>query len=89
MPCTPFSFPGGSGFVCSRGSRRQHCRFCVALTGNVFLCDWKLTGEKAGKTCDAPMCARCATEVAKDKHLCPPHKRAWDAHPRNPAAKPG
>ena len=90
MGCTPFSFPGGGGYVCSRGPKRTTvCKFCnEPIRGAVLLCDWKLTGTKAGKTCDAPMCRRCAAAVGADKDLCPPHKRVWDADPRNPARKP-
>lgn len=78
----------GGGFVCSRGrQRRQACAACGSNA--TLLCDWKLTGEKAGKTCDAPMCRRCARLVGPDKHLCPPHARLWDQHPRNPARRAG
>jgi hypothetical protein len=47
-------------------------------------CDWKLTGRKKAKTCDRWLCAGCATSVGENKDLCPPHARAWDAHPANP-----
>jgi hypothetical protein len=40
---------------------------CMAIS--TFLCDWPVEGG----TCDAPLCAEHATEVGKDRHLCPVH----------------
>lgn len=77
MPCTPIDFGNGvTGIVCTRGSRAR-CGEC----GNhaPYLCDWKLKGKKAGKTCDRKLCGSCATSPAKDKHLCPAHSRMWEA----------
>jgi hypothetical protein len=71
------------GIVCSRGRRRPPCSECGRLA--TLLCDWKFTGRKAGKTCDAKLCAKCASEPAAGKHLCPPHARRWAQDPRNPA----
>ena len=91
MTCQAIDLPGlGRIIVCGgRGARRPACKFCgEPIAGNPILCDWKLTGTKAGRTCDARMCRRCAAAVGEDKDLCPPHKRAWDKDPRNPANKP-
>lgn len=89
MACRTINLPGGGTMIVC-GERRREPRTCKAcgepIAGAVLLCDWKLTGAAAGRTCDAPLCARCATAVAEDKHLCPPHARAWAKHPRNPAA---
>lgn len=52
-----------------------------------MLCDWKLAGAKAGKTCDRFMCLGCAVKVGEDKHLCEPHGKLWDKHPANPRNK--
>jgi hypothetical protein len=52
------------------------------------LCDWKLRGREAGKTCDAKLCRACAVTVGEDKHLCPPHGRVWDRHPASPKNRP-
>jgi len=81
MPCDPFvvTLPDGStvkGFVCSRG-QKQPPR-CKCGRKAPLLCDQPLTGPKTGKTCDRPLCERCATEVGPDRHLCPAHARAHD-----------
>lgn len=85
MPCTPIRVDSSAGpivgIVCTRG-RGKRCVNCGAATDRV--CDWKLTGPKAGKTCDRPVCAKCSTRPAADKDLCPAHARAWAAHPKNP-----
>jgi hypothetical protein len=75
MPCTPFRSQDGriSGFVCSRGRRSKSCKCGRPST---LLCDQPLTGKKEGKTCDAPICRGCATEIGPDRHLCPVHARA-------------
>jgi hypothetical protein len=46
---------------------------CRGISG--FLCDWE-TGP--GTTCDRPLCTDHATEVGRNRHLCPEHaaKRA-------------
>ena len=64
MTCRPFRSSDGkiSGFVCSRGERQRVCSVCKARPG-VLLCDYPLTGKHQGKTCDRPLCARCATNV--------------------------
>ncbi len=59
--------------ICSHGRRAPKCRFCDRTSAK--LCDFLLIGSKAGKTCDAPLCDRCATSVGPDRDLCPPHAR--------------
>lgn len=92
MPCERFaaSFPDGRpvvGIVCTGRTRRKRCAECGESAP--YLCDWKLTGPKAGKTCDRPVCARCATvpvldgAPAPDRHLCRPHADRWARHPKN------
>lgn len=89
MACRSIPIPGGQLIVCGgRRERVTRCKFCGEPTGPTILCDWKLTGPKAGQTCDAPMCRRCAAAVGEDRDLCPPHKRLWDKHPKNPARTP-
>lgn len=77
MPCHPFRSDDGkvSGFVCTRGASSR-CASCGRAASK--LCDWKLAGEKAGKTCDRPLCANCARSPAPGKDLCPAHWRAWE-----------
>lgn len=47
-----------TGFLCSRGERRQLCSSCKRSTATK-LCDFRLAN---GKTCDRPLCAACAVE---------------------------
>lgn len=82
MTCELWKGKDGAVFIaCSRGQRRKRCKFCNDPNASK-LCDYPLRGSKAGKTCDAPMCARCAAPQ-NAKHLdgdsvdfCPPHARA-------------
>jgi hypothetical protein len=63
--------------LCSR-SRRQTCKFCH--NGSVTkLCDFPVA---KGKTCDAGMCASCATNIAHEVDYCPTHR-----HQKPPAAQ--
>lgn len=88
MPCETVDLGNGiRGIVCSRG-RRKRCSECGRL-GAGYLCDWKLRGKKKGKTCDRPLCDRCATEVAPDRHLCRAHNERWKRHPKNPNRETG
>lgn len=87
MPCEPIraQLQDGTpivGVVCTRGVRAKRCVNCGKAADR--LCDWKLTGPKAGKTCDRPVCRSCTTRPAPDKDLCPAHARAWASHPTNP-----
>lgn len=58
MPCEPFiTRDGASGFICSRGSRsRAKCSVDGCTKPSTKLCDFPLTGKKAGKTCDRKLC---------------------------------
>lgn len=47
---------------------------CRCGASSDFLCDYPV-GD--GKTCDASLCASCASEVAPDLHYCPSHKALW------------
>lgn len=69
MPCVPFQHQGMTGIVCLKGPRAQAkvCAYCRAPATR--LCDH----PKGKKTCDRPMCARCATEVDVDLHQCREH----------------
>ena len=80
MTCRPFQVKDangnvvGGGFVCSRGERKQQCKFCAHRPA-AKLCDRPLEGAKAGKTCSAAMCVECAISIGPDLDLCPPHGR--------------
>ena len=67
--------------VCSRSSPRKRCAQCGAPATK--LCDFPLAGAKAGRTCDKPLCAKCATEV--DVTALPErHQLEFDARHPNP-----
>ncbi len=71
MPCKWINLPGGGVAHINMGrSRPKHCKFCTHGKGTL-LCDFPVG---AGKTCDAPMCTRCATKIAFDIDYCPNHK---------------
>lgn len=74
MHCAHVKLPGGVTAIVCTSDRRQvkHCTACDKVAP--FLCDWK-TGDH--KTCDLPICAIHAEEVAADKHLCPTHSKAY------------
>jgi hypothetical protein len=75
--------PQGGAIVCTgRGGKR--CSECRARA--TFECDWKMP---LGGTCDAYLCSAHATSPAPNKHLCPKHAKAWEAHPRRQLALPG
>lgn len=41
---------------------------CMGIS--TILCDYQL---EDGRTCDAPLCASHATEIGRNRHLCPTH----------------
>jgi hypothetical protein len=57
-------------FICTRG-RVRRCTFCNNQAISKA-CDFP-TGPR-GKTCDAEMCAKCATPIAHEVDQCPRHK---------------
>lgn len=69
MPCDNVQFGDTSAIVCSRNGRApQRCVICNALAGK--LCDGP-SKDARRKTCDAPICSRCATHSKPDHDLCP------------------
>lgn len=74
MGCEPFDLGGGmTGFICSRGGRRSKCQKPNCDGTTTALCDFPLSGAKAGKTCSRRMCARHQTKVGPDLDHCPTH----------------
>ncbi len=71
MACHPL--PGG-GFVCTGHSRRRS-KPCACGAPSTRLCDFPLKGKKTGKTCDAPICDRCAAAFGDEIDYCPPHAK--------------
>lgn len=69
MPCEI----RGNAFICSRTSRAKPCAVCGRPGGK--LCDFPLTGEKAGKTCDRSLCSKCAVHTGHEIDYCPTHAR--------------
>ena len=72
MPCIPFTIGDGFGVICTRGRRGPPppCKFCPTqpkATPSTLLCD----GDRDGRSCDKPICARHATHVGPDVDLCP------------------
>jgi len=73
--CERVPLPDGTSFiVCGMRSNR---RYCACGRKAEILCDWKVEGKKSG-TCDKPICAQHAKQVAPGKHLCPEHQRQWE-----------
>jgi len=64
---------GGYAIVCTRGRRPITCSVCGKRGDK--LCDFPLTGVKAGKTCDRGLCQKCAVHVEPDIDYCPAHAR--------------
>ena len=74
MPCEVVTMPtGGRAIICSTGRRKR----CACGRPAPFLCDWKVPARRSG-TCDAPLCATCATSPAEEKHLCLAHAQAYE-----------
>jgi hypothetical protein len=71
MPCYPFQIGDATGFICTGRQRTKRCKYC-GRPGDK-LCDYPLSGAKAGQTCDVPMCSRCATHVPPDTDYCRAH----------------
>jgi hypothetical protein len=90
MGCEFINHGGGAtAIICSRGQRVAVCSVCKARKSSK-LCDYPLRGRKAGKTCDAKLCERCAQQQAQQApfpgsrvgdtiDLCPAHAKLVDA----------
>jgi hypothetical protein len=75
MPCKVVNLGNGVTAIVKMAAKpRKRCSVCGML-GVGKLCDFPLTGAKAGKTCDRPLCANCAFHQAPDTDLCPVHAR--------------
>jgi len=75
MPCERLDIGEGRyAIVCSRGGQRtKPCAICGRPGG--LLCDFPLTGEKQGKTCDRSICRNCAVSRGPEIDYCPTHAR--------------
>jgi len=85
MACEHIKFPDGTtAIICGLPSRKH----CVCGRAADFLCDWKVAGRRSG-TCDKPICAAHAEQVAPGKHLCPEHQEEWEQWKvKHPPAQP-
>lgn len=95
MACERVSLPGG-GFAIVCGTRSPKTRAgqrCACGEPAPLLCDWKVSASASSSaavgrkytTCDAPICASCATSPAPEKDICPAHApalRAWQENRR-------
>lgn len=88
MTCVRLELGGGEiAWVCAHRQVmvRGHgaCVGCHAPA--TLLCDNvedRGDDRRTVTTCDSPLCSRCATEIAPDRHLCPRHAAAHAAAPR-------
>jgi hypothetical protein len=65
--------PGMTVIVCSRGSRQKHCSTAGCRGYEVALCDYPLTGGKAGETCSRSICPSCRRPQSPGIDFCPVH----------------
>lgn len=79
MPCRKVPLPeGGFMIVCSRGQKPKLCTYCS--NPSEVLCDGP--GINPEKTCDKPMCRKCATHVpGKDLDYCHSHRHLKEEQP--------
>jgi hypothetical protein len=59
----------GNAIVCSGRQRAKRCKHCGSPAN--LLCDF---ATAPGKTCDAPICPRCATPGGKNVDFCKDHR---------------
>jgi hypothetical protein len=72
MACTFVRDGNGLGMmVCGSRQPQRPCKFCGGGGKVEKLCDFPIGAKK---TCDAGMCAKCATSVGPDRDFCPKHK---------------
>lgn len=70
MKCQRTSVAEGFAFVCGMQTRRRTCSSCGELAATK-LCDGPLHLTTKRKTCDAPLCVKCARHRAGDVDYCP------------------
>lgn len=79
MACRDIQLPGGgTAIVCGPRTRTKTCVVCGRRQSSK-LCDFPLRGAKAGKTCDRPLCERCAVHSEPDTDYCPTHAHMVEA----------
>lgn len=74
MPCRTIDLGNGAFAIAySRGQRSKPCSVCGRRGEKP--CDYPLTGDKSGKTCDRSLCRNCAVSRGNDVDYCPAHAR--------------
>jgi hypothetical protein len=62
--------------VCSRGRRASRCQVPGCARPHTALCDWPLSGAKAGATCDLRLCdSHRRPQPGRDRDFCPAHAK--------------
>jgi hypothetical protein len=84
MACEHIKIDGHVVIVCGVQEKKK---FCGCGRPSEFECDWKMPRWKSG-TCDRSLCSVHAKEVARGKHLCPEHLRAYAAWKKRRAEQP-
>ena len=75
MPCYVEGLKNGdTAFLC--GDLGPHCAAEKCSAVGTFLCDYPVGNDR---TCDLPLCASHAYEVAPNVHYCPGHLTLWKA----------
>jgi hypothetical protein len=70
MPCQVIDLGNGHfAHIRTSAPKRKRCSVCKQLC-MARLCDAVIA---PGRTCDAPLCPRCAYHVAPDTDYCPKH----------------
>ena len=82
MACRTVQLPGGGiAIMCGRGVQGRTCIVChrSEYVTPIRLCDFPLTGDKAGQTCDRVVCVVHAHHEEPDFDVCPAHARRLSA----------
>ena len=78
MPCRTIYDDSGKpmGIACSRGRRAAPCQVPQCGRPHTALCDFPLTGPKAGQTCDFKLCdSHRIPQPGKNRDYCSAHDR--------------
>lgn len=78
MHCRTMNTTQGMAIACGSKPKKKSCYNCGGES--YFLCDYVVPIKNAGgvdvpamKTCDKPMCLKCATRVGFNKDYCKEH----------------
>ena len=74
MTCETLTMPNGTVAIVCNGRRhtRKPCAHCGGASSK--LCDYPVRAElRRSRTCDKPLCERCAVKGGDDIDYCPTH----------------